>query len=51
MADQITLIATLAFATGFASALLVVLTIHIARRVRALEATARAELLRFGVQP
>ncbi|NEX45209.1 hypothetical protein [Pseudotabrizicola algicola] len=35
--DAVTLIATLAFACGFATALLVVLTIKTARMLRALE--------------
>lgn len=37
-ADQITLLATLCFATGFGTALLVVLTVYMARTVRSLDA-------------
>lgn len=46
-ADQIALLATLAFATGFATALLIVLTIYMARAVRSLDAAAP----RKGVGP
>lgn len=37
-ADQITLLATLSFTTGFATALLVVLTVYMARTLRSLDA-------------
>ena len=42
-ADQITLLATLCFATGFGTALLIVLTVYMARTLRSHDAAQRIE--------
>ncbi|XAI95585.1 hypothetical protein [Nostoc phage Nsp-JY21] len=49
--DQITLITAMAFACGFATALLVVLTIHTARMVSRMEAKAAFKALQGEAQP